>query len=436
MEEIAAYLRARTGLTIPEARRAAVAEAVEQLAREARCEDLAGYLARVRREPALFHELVAAVAVGETYFFREPAQFEALRTEVLPRLRVARPPGHTLRVWSAGCSTGEEAYSLAIVVAEAWGGPFEVTATDLVPRALARARAGRYTAWSLRGVAEAAVRRYFEAHGDGREIRDVHRAGVTFATGNLLVDRPGGYDVVFCRNVLVYFDAATVRVVAGALFGALAEGGFVFTACTDPAIREYAGWESVATVAGEVLRRPFESATEATARAVRSSALLDAGAAVVRVADGDGVRGAGDGDAVRSAEEEAVVAALVRRVAAGGAGALADCEAALRRHRLVAGLHHVHALLLLGSGRLAEAEDAARRAVYLDRGFVMAHVAVASIARCRGRAAIAGRSLRNAAELVGRLADDAVVPLADGATAAELRAVLARVQQQQARRGR
>src|SRR5688572_2242118 len=129
--------------------------------------------------------LLTELTIGETFFLREPGQFEFLRSTVLPDLRAV--VGHRrLRLWSAGCATGEEAYSLSIVLHEAaWPGGASILGTDLASARLATARRGRYTAWSMRGVSEQIVSRYFERRGKQFILRADLRQSVDFRFLNL-----------------------------------------------------------------------------------------------------------------------------------------------------------------------------------------------------------------------------------------------------------
>ncbi|HEX6707326.1 MAG TPA: protein-glutamate O-methyltransferase CheR [Albitalea sp.] len=187
-------------------------------------------------------ELIAAeLSVGETYFFREPQAFEMLEREVLPALLAERRCiGRRLRLWSAGCCTGEECYSLAIIVnrllpdiAE-WD--IRIVGTDIHPGFLAQARKGIYGDWSFRGLSPILRRRYFEALPDERwSVRPALRNGVDFRYGNLAQDAPPGcaFDLVLCRNVLMYFNAEAARRVLATLRESLSPRGWLLVAAAE-----------------------------------------------------------------------------------------------------------------------------------------------------------------------------------------------------------
>jgi chemotaxis methyl-accepting protein methylase len=231
------------GLELGEVGQAAIARFVERSLRQGA--GVAALRERARaREPLLREALLAAVLVGETFFFREPEHFR-LVGEVL----AARPAGPRLGLsaWSAGCSSGEEAYSLAATLLAAAGGrPVEVLGTDLSSRALARACAGTYGRWSRRDAGPM-LHPLGDVDGDVLSVRDELRAAVRYARHNLLdpPPRPGGgpdagFDVVMCRNVLVYLRPDAVCQVARHLRDALAPGGLLilgtFGAIDDPAL--------------------------------------------------------------------------------------------------------------------------------------------------------------------------------------------------------
>ena len=152
-ERLVELLATTTGLVFPPSREASVEAAVRGLAKRANV-DVTTYIAGVIDGSQPLDALVDELTVGETYFFRDPTQFDVIRTEILPRLRAERS-GMPLRMWSAGCASGEEAYTLGMVADEIDPGvDHQVLATDISPLALAKARAGRYTAWSMRGCDE------------------------------------------------------------------------------------------------------------------------------------------------------------------------------------------------------------------------------------------------------------------------------------------
>lgn len=177
--------------------------------------------------------MVDLLTTNKTDFFREEAHFSFLRSVVLP----ARPgPGMPLRIWSAGCSSGEEPYSIAILLREALpqaeADAARILGTDISERVLAVAREGVYTAAQLAGVEPALRRRYFSREGaDAFRAAGPLRSMVRFARLNLMADWPmrGPFDVIFCRNVMIYFDRPTQERLVQRYWELLAPGGYLFT---------------------------------------------------------------------------------------------------------------------------------------------------------------------------------------------------------------
>jgi len=183
-------------------------------------------------------ELVNLLTVNETYFFREYYQLKCFAEEVLPEIldRKCEEKVRMIRVWSAGCSTGEEPYTLAIIMEEMLEGiervMWEVHATDINTEVLERAEMGIYSSRSVRLVPEEYKKRYFIQHGELYEVIPELRNKVKFYQLNLMdavaMRKMVGFDVIFCRNVLIYFDDASRRQVALYFYEALAEGGYIF----------------------------------------------------------------------------------------------------------------------------------------------------------------------------------------------------------------
>jgi chemotaxis protein methyltransferase CheR len=213
----------------------------------------AGYLARLESASpprAVLHALVRQLTVGETYFFRNPEQLRAFAEIVLPERLAARstsvdptrrggePP--RVRILSAGCASGEEPYSLAIIVREAGAtdGEVAITAVDVNPTALERAAEGRYSSWSLRETPAEVRQRWFREIGRDCAVVSSIRAAVHFEERNLAALEadlwlPERYDVIFCRNVLMYLTAEAARTVVMRAKLSLVPGGYLFLGHAD-----------------------------------------------------------------------------------------------------------------------------------------------------------------------------------------------------------
>lgn len=198
--------------------------------------DARAYLARAAGDLAEREALINAFTINETYFYREDHQLAALSREILPEIVRNKRPGDMVRIWSLPCSTGEEGYSIAIWLLENWplvdAYNVEIVGSDIDTHALDQARAGRYAARALAKLPPKLVESYFEPErGHRRKILDDLRESVRFTPANI-VDRTtltglGKFDVILCRNLLIYFDDASRAKAAENLYESLNPGGFL-----------------------------------------------------------------------------------------------------------------------------------------------------------------------------------------------------------------
>jgi chemotaxis protein methyltransferase CheR len=432
-EAVACLVNQRTGLSL--ARRHDSAEhGMRRAMARAKMHDPAQYAERIAGDDAALDDLIGELTVGETYFFREPTHFQFIQQRIIPDLRSRRGSGHAIRAWSAGCATGEEAYSLAILFEQSGLEHAHLAATDITRTALAKARQAIFSPWSLRGESPLAARPYLTQVGKEYRLDEKIRQRVSFAYLNLALDAyPSfaagiwGMDLILCRNVLIYFDADTVRRTAQRLHATLADGGWLITASSDPPLWELAPFEVVADADGLFYRRAGAEA----AMEPRTEVLAPIGAEIVAPPDeadevapanipepppARAVPKAADfpEDAVRAIQR---VRGLANRDAAA---AMEACARALQQFPLSAELHFLQAALLLDGNRAEEALRALRRVVYLDRSLAIGHFMLGAVLSRRGDLAGAGRAYRNARDLCAARPAEEVVPLADGETAGRL----------------
>ncbi len=202
-----------------------------------------GYLERLtigNNREAELGLLLNEITIGETYMFRHPVQLEALRTVILPQVMQAKMSLglKRIRIWSAGCSTGEEPYTLAMFLLEEKdkqlaGWTFDILASDLNSNSLETARAGVYGDYALRNTSEAQRRKYFEDAGNNKfRVNALLKSQIRFDRINLSDDSKmvflKGIDVIFCCNVLIYFDLASKRRVVQHFYANLVQGGYLF----------------------------------------------------------------------------------------------------------------------------------------------------------------------------------------------------------------
>lgn len=183
-----------------------------------------------------WQQLVNSMTVNETYFLREEYQFDAMVDGMLPEITRARPAGSAVRIWSTPCSTGEEPYSIAIHLLENWSRAddfaIEIHASDIDTRVVAQARRGVYGQRSLQRLSAALRSKYFTAFGDDQfRLREELRDSIDFDVANIVdpgnMTRYRGMDIIFCRNLLIYFDDVSRRESVELLYECLNPGGFI-----------------------------------------------------------------------------------------------------------------------------------------------------------------------------------------------------------------
>ena len=238
-ETLAGLLKSRSGLVIGPDKLYLLETRLAPILRRDGLRDLATLADRLRTvtlaTEALARDVVEAMTTNESFFFRDEKPFQHVRTVALPRLLAARTPGTPLRIWSAAASSGQEAYSLAMILAECRSTlgerRIEILGTDLARDQLARARDGLYTQFEVqRGLPVQMLVRYFRKEDANWRIAEAIRGLVQFREWNQLADlRPlGQFDIVFCRNVLIYFDQPTKARVLDAIAARLAPDGMLY----------------------------------------------------------------------------------------------------------------------------------------------------------------------------------------------------------------
>ncbi len=188
--------------------------------------------------------VVNAVIVNETYFWREPEAIKAVAGILVPQIQAERP-GQPVRIWHAGCGSGEEPYSMAVALEEAgrfFYGPIDIIGTDISQKAVDTARAALYRSRSFRSLPLGLKQRYFEPDGDNcYRLADSVRSRVRFDRLNLLdpneMSRMQDFDIIFCRNVFIYFSQQSIKTVVQRLYNSLNSPGYLFVAAVESLLR-------------------------------------------------------------------------------------------------------------------------------------------------------------------------------------------------------
>ena len=239
------YLRRNSGLVMEQSKKYLVESRVMPIVRREKLASLDELVALLQRgqSPKLAKDVIEAMTINETYFFRDKSPFDQFRSIMLPALLNARQNDKRLRIWSAAASTGQEAYSLAMILEEftarMQGWKIEIVGTDLSEQVLDKARKGVYTQFEVqRGLPAPMLLRHFNQIGESWQISDHIRSKVTFRQLNLLQDFTslGRFDIIFCRNVLIYFDAARKTDILSRMTRVMAPDGYVILGASESLI--------------------------------------------------------------------------------------------------------------------------------------------------------------------------------------------------------
>lgn len=236
-DRLCEFLYRRTGLAFTSAKRYYVDRRIADRMAATGSRSFSAYFVALRADlGGEVEQLVNSLTVNETYFYREEHQLRCLTSSLLGPISAAKAPGEPIRIWSMPCSTGEEPYSIALWLLENWPEvdryEIEILGSDIDSAALAAAAQGRYGARALSRLPPDLVARYFTAASDDEwQIVDGLRDSIQLAQTNLVVSREvgrqGRFDVIFCRNLLIYFDDASRRLAVENLYDALRPGGYI-----------------------------------------------------------------------------------------------------------------------------------------------------------------------------------------------------------------
>jgi chemotaxis protein methyltransferase CheR len=376
--------------------------------------------------------LAAHLTIGETYFFREKRSLDILQERIAPDLiRAHASRGRPIRIWSAGCATGEEPYSIAIVLSKLMAGvkhgDIEILATDINTRSLHKASQGIYSSWSFRGTPPWVRRACFEiAANDRAAINSDLKKMVRFEPLNLtdddyapLSNYSGGFDVIFCRNVLMYFTPMSMRKVIRQLYRYLAADGWLIVSAAETSQELFSEFATVSLGDVTLYRKTI--------------ARLPAALALPY----DEVPGLSEEGCYEAAGQMAVVLVsqngrdaeamflLARNCANQGklAEALAWCDKSIAVDKLAARAHYLRATILQEQNSITEALLALRHAVYAEPQFVLGHFALGNLTLKHGMPKESQKHFENVLLLLARYGPEDIVPESDGLSAGRLREI-------------
>jgi chemotaxis protein methyltransferase CheR len=486
LSQLSEFVASRFGLYFPRERWLDLQRAVCCAAQECGCRDdmeryIQGLLVRTLSQGQI-EALASHLTVGETYFFRENCSLEILDKHIVPGLiRARKGLGKAIKIWSAGCSTGEEPYSVAIVLSKLMAGPekwnVEILATDLNARSLQKASEGIYGEWSFRGTPAWVRRTYCEAVEDDRwAIVPTIKKMVSFAQLNLIDDAyapftnyPNSQDVIFCRNVLMYFTPEGMRKVVRQLHRSLATDGWLIVSPTETSQELFSEFATI-TLGDVTLYR--KSATHPST--TLALPLLDEDRSgvqlpewtmqapeLVRIAHGEPNQEAPEDqtclESVASSKasyeqalrlyeqgryedmEQVIVALppqdgdhasttllLARSYANQGklAAALVWCDKAIAADKMAARAYYLRATILQEQGSIPEALLALKHAVYAEPQFVLGHFSLGNLALKDGRLKESEKHFENVFLLLAQYQPEDIVPESEGLSAGKLREMI------------
>ncbi len=358
-----------------------------------------------------------ALTIGETFFFRHPAQLRLIIDTLLPRAMKARKGEGPLRLWSAGCSTGEEPFSLAILYADSElgrsGFPLEILATDLNPQSIEKARLGRFGAWAFRGVDPGLRATHFQSAGAQWEIADRHRTRVQFRIQNLLDPAQEAsalhtrFDVILCRNVLIYHPSHVIQHILDLFAQALRPEGVLLLGLSDLGSLRPTGFK--VDVQGDALAlRPLEGEALRPASPLPiAPPLYTMPASSPRPPKPAASRpSAPPSQPSGPSTEAAWITHLNGLAEIGSRETLSQLETALQRFPRSSRLHYLRSLLLSDRGDQGGSFAALEKVLSLDPAFVVAHVDRARHLESLGNLPGAARAWEAAIQALRGLAPD------------------------------
>jgi len=433
-------------------------------------------------------ELLAGhLTVGETYFYREKATFAVLEEQILPELiRSRRQNERSLRIWSAGCATGEEPYSIAILLSRMIPdlGDWNITilATDINLRFLDKASQGIYSAWSFREAPSWLKERYFERKPNGHfQISPDIKGMITFSYLNLaedtypsIVSNTNAMDIIFCRNVLMYFTPTRIKETVQNLCHSLIDGGWLIVGQIEVSHIPLPYLASIHYPNAIVYRKDssksggaaYVPAKKATPYAVDTKRAVTAPPAVefavkpkTDIVSPQPAKGGEDekpeitetrqspyekalalneqgrytevletllDSALKKQDSSEALALLARACANQGklAEALEWCQKAVVADKLNPGYHYLLAIIMQEQGQMDEAATSLKRTLYLDPNFVLAHFTLGNLTRSQGKLKESRKHSENALLLLRGYQQDDILPASEGITAGRLTEII------------
>ena len=440
LDKFLSFIETTSGITLNERNRTTVEKLIQQEFQDKSLSDLQGFLAETPFTHPLWQKLIQALTVGETYFFRNKNHMQVLQEKILPDLIRERRQKNfkQIRIWSAGCATGEEPYTLAILLHQLlpdikdW--TINLLATDINAAYLAFAQKGSYTQRSFRGETPPDLAdKWFVQNEKQLQIKPEVRRLVTFAPLNLIDDNYPSFanhtmnmDLIICRNVTIYFDKETTRKIIDRFYTTLNNDGWLIVGHSEPNIETYRAYEThniYDAIIYQKINRPKSEATAAvTLKKPRMTTeqLYQSLSAFVPMPTPTT-------DNQPAATARDVTALDHAQIAANNQqwqDALRWLEVAEQADKLNPMVHYLRGIVYRQLNQNADAILAIRQAIYCDSDFALAHYILGDVFQKEGQLANAKRHWRIARSTLATLAPDTVLERSDGLTVEMLQGLL------------
>ncbi len=463
--QLSEFITSRIGLHFPESRLNDLNRGINSAAQEFGYTDIEAFIRWLMSSKLAKKDieiLSSHITIGETYFFRDKKSFEAFEGHILPELISSRQDGERrLRIWSAGCSTGEETYSIAILLKKLimdikdWN--ITILGTDINPNYLGRASEGVYTEWSFRNTPSWVKEGYFKNTKDGNyKIIPAVKKMVVFEYLNLaediypsLLNNTNGIDIIFCHNVLMYFSHKLSNRVVHGFYNSLVDKGWLSVGPTDFVKPLSSQWTVVNYNEANIYRKDVKKTPEVKdlqpkkiPSFVMPSVEIDRTLQLIERQE----KKIEELKRERKAEPLTMIinhcqgqradlkrdAMLIRDYANQGRlnDAIKWCEKAIASDRLNPHYYYLFATILIEQGRVEDAVKSLKKTIYLDNNYVLAYFILGNLMFRSGELKTSKKYFGNAIELLSNYKDEDVIPESEGITAGRLSEIITSIMPQ------
>ncbi len=448
--QVSKIVSEKLGLHFPENRFNDLSSGISLAARELGFDedgiDFTSLLVEQKLSPKQLDILAEKLTIGETYFFREKQTLSAFKEIIIPSLVKEREHGsRSIRIWSAGCCSGEEPFTLAMILSDtipdisSWD--ITILATDINRRFLTKATKGRYTPWSFRETPIEIKNRYFTPAGREFEISEEIRNKVAFQPLNLVEDsfpaernNTQSMDVIFCRNVLMYFSTETAMAVSQKFYHALTKGGWFITSqveLSDEIFHLFSKVNYKNSFLYQKSDKPTEHAKKTSINENKSAKLSSALAKKLPLTRQKQtaptvIRTPLSQLTIKTDKQESSPLEIARRFANQGnlSLALQWVEKFIATNPSNPEAYYLSGMIHYERGELQEAEQQLKKALYLDPDHLLSHFQMAGICNNHGKEKQARKHIQNVGYLLQQFKDEDLLPGTEGMTAGQLRSLL------------